>query len=320
MRQLTTADGRTVRDPDRDELRRQLAASRQADGQELWLDIEAPADEDLKLLIDVFGFHPVAVDDVRHPHRRPTLNEFHGYAYAVLQSAALHRHRLTTTPYHLFLGRNVLVTTHAKPAPELDDLRRRIGGDEPERPGFIGYLVAGALVDSLFPVLEKLDEAVDPLQDRIVAEPTPAMLREVSDLKRQITLLHRLVGAQRDVLQRLVTHLLTVGATDATVYYRAVYDHTVRQFEIVDAQRDLLASATDVYLSTVSNRLNQTVARLTIVASLFLPLTFLTGFFGMNFEFLVSHINSGLAFGLCTGLMVLATCVQLVIFRWRGWI
>lgn len=319
MLQLTAPDGSTVRDPDPDELRRRLAASRQPDGQELWLDLEAPTDDDLKLLTDVFGFHPVAVDDVGRQRRRPTLNEFGTYAYAVLMSAELPHRHLQTTPYHLFLGRNVLVTTHAKPAPELDDLRRRMGG-EPGRPGFIGYLVTGAIVDSLFGVLEKLDEAIDPLQDRIVASPTPEMLRHVSDLKRQVTLLHTLVGAQMDVLQRLVTHLLTLGAADATVYFRAVYDHTVRQFEIVDSQRDLLVSATDVYLSTVSYRLNQTVARLTIVASLFLPLTFLTGFFGMNFEFLVAHINGGLAFGLCTGLMVLATCVQLVIFRRRRWI
>jgi magnesium transporter len=319
VRLLTSPDGSTVRDPDAAELQRRVAASRQAGGRELWLDIEAPTDEDLRLLTEILGFHPVAVDDVRRPRRRPTLNEFRGYAHAVLLAASWHRRRLTTTPYHLFLANNVLVTTHAKPAPELDDVRRRVGED-PDRPGFISYLVTDAVVDTLFGVLEEIDGAVDAVQDRVVSEATPAVLREISELKHSVMLLHALVGAQMDVLQRLVTHLLELGASDATVYFRAVYDHTVRQFELVDSQRDLLTSATDVYLSSVSNRLNQTMARLTVVASLFLPLTFLTGFFGMNFAFLVQHISGGLAFGLSTALMVLATCLQLLIFRRRRWI
>jgi magnesium transporter len=319
MRLLTSPDGSTLRDPDAKEVRRRLAASREAAGEELWLDIEAPTREDLRLLTDVFGFHPVAVEDVRKPRHRPGLNEFRGYAYAVLLGAGWKQHHLVTTPYHLFLGRNVLVTAHARPAGELDDLRRRIG-EERDRPGFIAYLVTGALVDTLFPVLDELDQAIDGLQDRIVANPAPSVLAEISTLKHQVTLLHTLVGAQMDVLQRLVTHLLEEGVKDAIVYFRAVYDHTVRQFEIVDSQRDLLTSSTDVYLSTVSNRLSQTMARLTVVASLFLPLTFLTGFFGMNFGFLVQHIGGGLAFALSTAGMVLATAAQLLIFRRRGWI
>jgi magnesium transporter len=319
VRLLTSPDGSTVRDPDAAELQRRVAASRQVGGTDLWLDIEAPTDEDLRLLTEILGFHPVAVDDVRRPRRRPMLSEFRGYAHAVLLAAAWQRRRLTTTPYHLFLAQNVLVTTHAKPAPELDDVRRRIG-EEPDRPGFTSYLVTDAIVDTLFPVLEEIDGAVDAVQDRVVSEAAPPVLREISELKHSVTLVHALVGAQMDVLQRLVTHLLEAGASDTTVYFRAVYDHTVRQVELVDSQRDLLTSATDVYLSSVSNRLNQTVARLTVVASLFLPLTFLTGFFGMNFAFLVQHISGGLAFGLATGLMVLATCLQLLIFRLRRWI
>ena len=319
MLQLTAPDGSTVRDPDEAELRRRLAASRRADGTELWLDIQAPTDEDLQLLNGVFGFHPVAVDDVRRPRRRPTLNEFRGYTYSVLFAGSWHHHRLATAPYHLFVGRHLLVTTHAKPSPELDAVRQRLG-EQPDRPDFIAYLVTDALADTFFPVLEDLDGAVDAVQDRIVRSATPDVLREISQLKHEVTLLHALLGAQMDVLQRLVTHQLEMGAGEATVYFRAVYDHTVRQFEIVDSQRDLLTSATDVYLSTVSNRLNQTMARLTIVASLFLPLTFLTGFFGMNFAFLVKIIGSPAALAFGVAVMLSCTALQLFIFRLRGWL
>jgi magnesium transporter len=132
--------------------------------------------------------------------------------------------------------------------------------------------------------------------------------------------LRRLLGAQRDMFQRLLTHALTGGDAELPLYYRDVYDHQVRQYEAVDALRDLLTGAMDVYLSTVSNRLNATVKQLTVVASLFLPLTFLTGFFGMNFGFLVAGIATPAAFLGGIGLMALCVVAQVYLFKRSGWI
>jgi magnesium transporter len=129
------------------------------------------------------------------------------------------------------------------------------------------------------------------------------------------------LGAQRDVFQRLTTHGIHLQQQDMTLYYRDVYDHIVRQYETVDSLRDLLTSTMDVYLSTVSNRLNQTTKALTVVASLFLPLSFLTGFYGMNFSYLTSVLETPYAaFALGVGTMLIATAIQLYLFRRRGWI
>src|SRR5262249_33608172 len=152
------------------------------------------------------------------------------------------------------------------------------------------YLVIDQLVDQLFAVVEHLDEGVDQLVDELVARPRPDDLLRITRRAHEVSDLRRLLGAQRDMFQRLLTHALTGGDAELPLYYRDVYDHQVRQYEAVDALRDLLTGAMDVYLSAVSNRLNATVKQLTVVASLFLPLTFLTGFFGMNFGFLVSGI------------------------------
>ncbi len=167
--------------------------------------------------------------------------------------------------------------------------------------------------------LEALDTSVDKLQDDILVDATTPQLVLLQELKHDAPEMRRILGAQRDMFQRLVTHSLEQDQ-ETTAYYRDVYDHIIRQYENVDSMRDLLASAMDVYLSMVSNRLNLTMRTLTVVASLFLPLTFLTGFFGMNFAWLVSHIGSFAAFAIGVLVMILSIVVQLMFFRRRGWI
>src|SRR2546427_524119 len=157
--------------------------------------------------------------------------------------------------------------------------------------------------------------------DDIKQKASPESLNRIYHLKSQVTEMRRFLGAQRDVFQRLITHGIHLQQQDMTLYYRDVYDHIVRQYETVDSVRDLLTSAMDVYLSTVSNRLNQTVKALTVIASLFLPLSFLTGFYGMNFALLVSVLEAPyVAFFIGVGTMVLAIGFQLFLFRRRGWI
>jgi len=136
-----------------------------------------------------------------------------------------------------------------------------------------------------------------------------------------VTELRRYLGAQRDVFQRLITHGIHLQQQDMTLYYRDVYDHIVRQYETVDSLRDLLSSAMDVYLSTVSNRVNETTKALTVIASLFLPLSFLTGFYGMNFVYLTQVLETPYwAFAVGVATMLIATAIQLWLFRRRGWI
>ena len=177
------------------------------------------------------------------------------------------------------------------------------------------------LVDATFPVLDKLDDEVDALEDEITDRATQRALTRIYNLKHTVSELRRFLGAQRDVFQRLITHGIHLQQQDMTLYYRDVYDHMVRQYETADSLRDLLTGAMDVYLSTVSNRLNETTKALTVIASLFLPLSFLTGFYGMNFAYLVTVLESPyIAFVIGVATMLIATLIQLYFFRRRGWI
>lgn len=290
-----------------------------------WLDITAPDDDDYDVLGRVFGFHPLTLEDIRHQNQRPKLDEYPGYAFVVLFQARLEAGAGPAfQEHHIFLGRGYVISVHLKPSATLSALQERLAAN-PELvrpdPGFLAYLVLDGLVDSLFPVLEKMDERIDALEARIAGQAGAQILGEVNRLKHQVIELRRSLGAEREIFQRLITHSLDFHDPALTVYWRDVYDHLVRQYETVDSLRDLLSSATDVYLSTISIRLNNTMKALTVIASLFLPLTFLTGFYGMNFRFLTNVLETPTrAFFFAIGTMVISVAIQIYYFRRRGWL
>ncbi len=289
-----------------------------------WLDIEAPDESDYELLERTFKFHPLTIEDIRHQNQRPKVDEYPDYNFTVIFLAVWENDEIALREHHLYVGAHYLITVHHEPSAELKELQERIH-KSPDlthgKPAFLTYLAIDALVDTTFPVLEKLDDEVDVLEDEITAKATQDSLQRIYHLKHTVTELRRFLGAQRDVFQALITHGIHLQQQDMTLYYRDVYDHIVRQYETADSLRDLLSSAMDVYLSTVSNRLNQTTKALTVIASLFLPLSFLTGFYGMNFAYLVTVLETPTAaFLLGVGTMVIAILIQLYFFRRRGWI
>jgi len=289
-----------------------------------WLDIEQPNDDDYNLLEHVFNFHPLTIEDIKHQNQRPKLDEYTDYNFAVLFQATWENETIVPLEHHLFVGPTYLVTVHLEPSPPIKELQDRITRS-PEltksKPAFLTYLVIDTLVDASFPVLDQLDDTVDALEDDITDKASPDSLNRIYHLKHSVTELRRLFGAQRDLFQKLITHGVTLQQEDMTLYYRDVYDHIVRQYETVDSLRDLLTSAMDVYLSTVSNRLNRTTTTLAVIASIFLPLSFLTGFYGMNFQYLTAILETPYAaFWVGVATMVASVVFQIYLFRRRGWI
>jgi len=302
MRTLITTKGASLDEPTDQAIAARLKVC-QDDG--FWLDIQAPDDKDLELLEAVFGFHHLTIEDIKHQDQRPKLEEYHGYTFIVIFTAQLTAGQdITFQEHHMFVSKDYLVTVHDEPAALLVQLAVRIKAS-PEltkgNPGFLQYLVIDQLVDSLFPLLETL--------------------AEIYKLKHQVIELRKFIGAQRDLFQRLITHSMDMHGDELTLYWRDVHDHLIRQYETVDSLRDLLTGAMDVYLSTVSNRLNNTMKTLTVIASIFLPISFLTGFYGMNFLFLTSILETPYkAFFVGAGTMVASVLIQLYYFRRRVWI
>ena len=290
----------------------------------LWLDIERPDGDDFKLLEETFKFHPLTIEDIRHQNQRPKIDEYPDYNFAVFFQADWLGDDVAFREHHLYIGPHWLISVHLEPSSVLDELKDRLA-KTPEltkgQPAFLTYFVIDTLVDATFQALEEVDETVERLEGDILAKASPATLKRIYHLKHSVSELRRFLGAQRDVFQRLTTQGVHLQQADMTLYYRSVYDHIVRQYETVDSLRDLLTSTMDVHMSTVSHRLNETTKALTVIASLFLPLSFLTGFYGMNFAYLVTVLETPYwTFAVGVGTMLIATGIQLYFFRRRGWI
>ena len=292
-------------------------------GEFFWLDFHRPGADELALLREPFGLHPLAVEDAEHFGQRPKLEEFDDFVYLVVFGANADRDGLVEV--HCFLSSRYLVTVHRDGCPAFTDLRKQAASGRLPAPdaALALYKVVDALADSFFPELSRLDDRIDELENGVLRKPDDAQLEEVFSLKRRLVSWRKVISPERDLFARLITGVVDIPDMTPEVerYYRDVYDHLIRISDLVDSYRDLLTSAMDVYLSTVSNRLNEVMKRLTIVATIFMPLTWITGFFGMNFAYLVRNVGGWVpfvVFGLLTQIVVVG--IMLVLFRRRAWI
>ena len=231
MRTLFTADGHS-REVDPSTVQRLLAAPHQV----FWLDMQAPDDDDYRLLSDTFKFHQLTIEDVKHQNQRPKLDGYDGYVFAVVFVIALDGEDVSFREHHLYIAPDYLVSVHLEPEPSFDTLNDRIA-ESPEstcrKSSFLTYLVMDSLVDTTFAALETLDESVDKLQDEVLENANNAQLALLQDMKHSAVEMRRVLGAQRDMFQRLVTLSLEADR-ETTAYYRDVYDHIIRQYETVE--------------------------------------------------------------------------------------
>jgi magnesium transporter len=225
---------------------------------------------------------------------------------------------------HLFISGGYLVTVHRQPLPPLDRQRAELDGRALHSEQFLIYRVLDALTDSFFPLLADMDDEIDELEAAILVEPTEGQLKRLFELKRQLVAMRKVVSPQRDIFARSIDEISELPGLqlDERDYFRDVYDHLIRVSDLIDSYRDLLSGATDLYLSTVSNRQNDVMKQLTIIATIFLPLAFITGFFGQNFGFMINHlISAAWTFWVIgIGSMLVTATGLLLFFRRKGWL
>jgi magnesium transporter len=293
-------------------------------GTPFWLDLFGGDADTTHLLRDVFQFHPLAVEDADHFGQRPKVDDYDQYALIVMYGVARSAPN-GLIEVHCFYSEHYLVTVHHEPCPELERLTTKL--QQPAHaqrlPIMLLHGVLDTLVDSFFPALSDFDDSIDDLEDAILVRPTDAQLGQLFDMKRSLVGMRKVVTPARDTVAGVIAGVgqLPGMTAESERYFRDLYDHLIRISDLVDSYRDLLSGVLDTHLSTVSNRLNVIMKQLTVIATVFLPLSFLTGFFGQNFAVLVDKImdlTSFLVFGI--GLDMLAVVVLLVWFWKRGWI
>jgi magnesium transporter len=287
-----------------------------------WVDVAQPNEADYTILLDVFKFHPLAVEDSEKFDQRAKIDDYDDYVFIVVYGAVPDDDRLVEV--HCFYSEKYLVTVHRDDAPAFTEVRQRyVKRKKVDDPGRLLYRIIDALVDSFFPILADFDDRIDELENQTFLNAGDAQLQEIFQMKRLLVGMRKAITPQRDMFAGLiggVAELPGMSEEDER-YFRDVYDHLIRISDLIDTYRDLLTSSMDVYLSTVSNRLNSVVKQLTILATVFLPLTFITGFFGQNFGWMVRHIGSGpVFFGLGIGLEIVTVAALFTIFKKRGWL
>jgi len=291
-----------------------------------WLDLTAPGHDELIQLRDIFGFHPLAIEDSEHFAQRPKLDSYGDFIFLVFYGAWRHSANdpEPLREVHLFISGQYLVTIHRDHLPPLDQQRAQLDGRALHSEQFLLYRVFDALVDSFFPILADMDDEIDQLEAAVLANPDESQLERLFSLKRQLVAMRKVITPQRDLFASSVDQIAELPGLelDERDYFRDVYDHLIRISDLIDSYRDLLSGVTDLYLSTLSNRQNDVMKQLTVIATIFLPLGFITGFFGQNFSFLINHLISPAWTFWVVGLgSILATCASLLVFFHRkGWV
>jgi magnesium transporter len=291
-----------------------------------WVDLESPDDQYLRELGALLHLHPLTIDDAQTFRERPKFEEYPTYVYMVVYG--VDPGATSGSPLlrevHLIVSGDCVVTIHHRPIDALETLHNRYNDQPIRSEQMLIYRILDAIISTFFPVLGRIDDDIDEIEDQVIDDPTEANLRRIYSLKRDLVAMRRVVTPLRDVFARNAEHITDLPGMqpDDRPYFRDLYDSLIRVADLVDSYRDLLSGATDLYLSTVANRQGEVNKQLTIIATIFLPLTFLTGFFGQNFAFLTGHVTdttwSFLVFGL--GFLALSAIGFVVYFKSRSWI
>ncbi len=295
-------------------------------GSFVWLDAVDPGASDLALIQEEFGLHPLAIEDAIKAHQRPKIEAYDGYWFVVVHAVTKpDGGELTIHEVAIFAGAKFVITVRATPAYPLDEVERRWHGPHEglrSDSGALLYTILDTVVDGYLPVASAFEERVDKLEEALFRdrESKSDVLLDIFRMKKDVQLVRRSLVPMRELLAPIIRGDMKLFDPAEIAYYRDVYDHAVRAIDQMDAARDLVTSALDVHISIASSRQSEVVKQLTIIATIFLPLTYITGFFGQNFGYLVNHIESARVFWLGgLGLEVLALCALLGYFRYKRW-
>ena len=293
------------------------------DDEILWLDLHDSSEESLALLRDVFNIHPLAVEDALEFGQRPKIEDYENFVSIVFFGANSVGQPMIEV--HCFFSENFLVTLHREPCVAFEGMRTVFARHHTGLTARIIVLhhVLDSLSDSVFPMLASFDDKVDAIQDEILVKAQREHQESLFGLRRWLSDVRKIVAPQRDMLNALLSDRVDLPGMnkESEPYFRDLYDNMIKINDLVDTHRDLVSSTMDSYTAQLANRQNDVMKQLTIMATIFLPLTYLTGFFGQNFGWLVNSVGSWEEFfGIGVGTEAVAVILLLLMFKRRGWL
>ncbi len=293
----------------------------------IWVDMESPTEADERVLLDVFKFHPLTVEDCHENRHYPKIEEFPGYLYFIVHGvrADTSPDRFNTIELDGFLGRNYVITYHHDSFRSIKNVKQLLRTSPilcRRGPAFLCHQILDQIVDFYSPVLDDFDERIDRLEEEIfnLKQPNNQILSQIMELKRSVLRMRRISVKQMDVILRMSRgEFPDLIPEDMRPFYRDVHDHLTRVVDLAESYRDLISGSLEAYLSVISNRMNEIMKVLTIFSAIMLPLTFIAGVYGMNFDNM-PELHSRYGYFATLAIMIIVAFGMLFFFWWRGWL
>ena len=297
----------------------------------LWIDVDGLGDT--QLIADlgrIYQLHKLALEDVTHPQQRPKVDLYEGFIYITLRMLHDNGGRVDTEQLSLFVGKDFVLTfQEGIPGDCLEVVRERLRKDPGRLQAGSGDLLAYYLLDAVihgyFPFLERLGERLETLEDEVLVAPSREVVREIHDVKRDLLSIRRAVWPLRDAFNTLTREENPIIRHETRLFLRDLYDHSIQLVDLVETYRELGSSLMDIYLSSISNKMNGIMKMLTMITTIFVPLTFIAGIYGMNFNtekspWNMPELNARWGYPLCILFMMVVAGLELWYFRTRGWL
>lgn len=288
----------------------------------LWLDLDDPLSQELDRLAEKYGFHELAVEDCRQGLQLAKVDYFDDYSFYILNTTHYVEKpcEVMTKEIDAFLGPDYIITVHFGKSNAIQEVEKKLKAKNHllVHPDRILHAIFDIVVDRYLPTLDQIGDTIDMVEDEVLINPSIELLETMFSLKRGLLQFRRAVSSQRELLNAIIRDESEFISDDLTAYFRDVYDHAVRAMDLVETYRDLVSGGLDIYLTQMANRTNDIVKGLTILATIMLPLTLLTGYFGMNFEYIPLLKNPNGIWYTTIGLFVI-TVLMLGYFKYKKW-
>lgn len=296
----------------------------------LWVNVDGVGDAALlQQVAEMFRMHPLALEDTVNRHQRAKVEQYGLQTFLVTHMINLNEH-LESEQISIYFGKDFLLTFQEEAGWDClesvrERLRKGVGRLRSANAGYLAYSLLDAVIDHYFPVLEEYGDRLEELEDRIILQPQSKLTAEIHGLKRELLYLRRTIWPQREALNSLIREEIPYVDAETKIYLRDCYDHAIRIIDLVETYREVCSDLMDLYLSSISHRMNEIMKVLTVISTIFIPLTFIAGVYGMNFNTQASRWNMPeldwpFGYVACLGVMLAISIAQVIFFRRKGWI
>jgi magnesium transporter len=284
-----------------------------------WMDFSSPTQEEIALLESYFHFHHLSIEDCIHSLNSPKLDYYDAYNFFILN--ALAQDTLDPVEVSLFVGNSYIVSYHGTELNELDEAWQRVKVNEKNwdrGPSYIAHQILDEIVDNFFPAVYKIEDRLNEIDSKVIKKPMHSLMDEIFEIRSDLLKLRRLINFTRDLLYRILNSERLEGFNEHIMYFSDIYDHLVKLSDMVESNREMTSDIRDNFMSINSSRMNKNMMVLTVITTIFIPLTFIAGVYGMNFENMPELTWKYGYFGVLL-IMVIIAAEMFLWFKRKGW-